>query len=371
MKPALLPAVDALLAQSDLSGTLKDLEVTLASVLQGIHGSSAEEINSALGRLSADLLSFHPVPQGCLAMACGALVEHDGDPQISGPALLALLPGFLQGARDFYTRARELAGVEGLSEEEAEDDPPEPSELFEMYFETIQEESPELAWSALGAENVTLSSIAHLGRSKSLRAFARGKPDLLELSNALDNCCEGGRSFLTKMLLVLDDEPLLVLDTDQNKGYRVTISAIPDNFQLHTALMAHLLGDPRQGWIEGIGFDRDAARYALIHTCDESSPILTGAFNLWNWTGLQADGKLTSNVEGNDHWIWNEGTPADIATFDGLRVVVLGPPPYHRTWRGGMIFHGMLPEFVVTEKLALADVQSWLHKLAAASKPTS
>ncbi len=171
------------------------------------------------------------------------------------------------------------------------------------------------------------------------------------------------------MLLVLDDEPLLILDTDQNKGYRAAFSAIPVNFQLHTVLMGQLFGDPREGWIEAVGFDLTAVRHALSHVCDHTAPTLTGAFNLWNWTGLQADGTLPELDTASEHWIWNEGVPADIVPFEGLRIVILGQPPYARSWRGGLIFDGMLPEFVVHEKLPESTVKEWFRRLGAAAKP--
>ena len=37
-------------------------------------------------------------------------------------------------------------------------------------------------------------------------------------------------------------------------------------------------------------------------------------------------------MTGSAYWIWNEGVPADIPTFEGTRVVLLGPPPYERSW---------------------------------------
>jgi len=115
----------------------------------------------------------------------------------------------------------------------------------------------------------------------------------------------------------------------------------------------------------------NAIHHAMTHVCDQSAPTLTGAFNLWNWTGLQADGTLPKPGSASDHWIWNEGVPADIVPFEGQRVVILGPPPYSRSWRGGLIFNGMIPELVVTEKLTKDEVRSWFRKLAAAPKPAT
>jgi hypothetical protein len=363
-------AINEFLSRATSSGTLRDLEHATGEVHEKIAEASPEERDAALRRLSAELPGMHPVPAAKVAITCGAIVENGGDPHISGPAIIPLLPGSLDGAIRFHELCEEKARADGTLQESEDEDAPEAEDLAQKYFKTIHAEAPEAAWAFLGENEVTLAVISHLARSKKLRSAARGMPELLRKSLDHDRLHRGGHSFLTKMLLVLDDEPLLVLDTDQNKGYRATFSAIPDNFQLHTVLMGHLFGDPNDGWIEAQGFDMDAVRHAMSHLCDRTAPTLSGAFNLWNWTGLQGDGTLPQANTASDHWIWNEGVPADIVPFEGLRVVILGPPPYSRSWRGGLIFGGMLPEFVVTEKLREPDVLAWFQKLAAAPKPS-
>ena len=169
------------------------------------------------------------------------------------------------------------------------------------------------------------------------------------------------------MLLVLDDEPLLVLHPERKLGYRATISATPDNFTLHTVLMANLFGDPHDGWIDADGEDLRLLRRAVIAQGGESAPVVAGLFNLVNWTGVDASGKLATGKQSSDHWIWNEGVPADIRLYEGLRIVLLGDPPYQRSWRAGLMFNGMLPEFAVQEKLPASEVSVWLAKLAAAT----
>jgi hypothetical protein len=42
-------------------------------------------------------------------------------------------------------------------------------------------------------------------------------------------------------------------------------------------------------------------------------------------------------------WIWNEGRPADIPQLDGVRVVVLEPEPYPRSWNTGRQYPLMSP----------------------------
>ena len=363
--------VDNLVTRATTSGTTQDLQQAVAAVHQAIPKASAAERDEALRRLSSSLGQMHPIAAAKVAVTCGALVENGGDPHISGPALVSLVPGMLDALIRFHQLCEEKARGDGLLPVKEKEKGPDAETLARKYFQVIIAEEPQAAWAYLGENDITLAAIAHLARSKKLRAAARAMPECLTKSLDHDRIQNYGHSFLTKMLLVLDDEPLLVLDTDEDKGYRATFSAIPDNFQLHTVLMGTLFGDPREGWIEAVGFDMNAIRHAMTHVCDQSAPTLTGAFNLWNWTGLQADGTLPKPGSASDHWIWNEGVPADIVPFEGQRVVILGPPPYSRSWRGGLIFNGMIPELVVTEKLTKDEVRSWFRKLAAAPKPAT
>lgn len=356
----LLAAVDELLTCATTSGSLERVQQTARLVQHSLGTATIDQQHEALRRLAARLPQMHPVPAAQVAIACGALVEHGGDPQIAGPAILDLVVPALAGAAAFHELCREKSSLIAPA-----DEAPHADQLAEEHFEEILHEHPPLAWAYMGEREVSLAAIAHLARSKPLRAAARTRPELLTNSQSLDRHYARGHSFLTKMLLVLDDEPLLVLHPERKLGYRATISAIPDNFTLHTVLMANLLGDPREGWIDAEGEDLRLLRRATIAQGGESAPVVAGLFNLVNWTGVDASRKLASGTQASDHWIWNEGVPADIRPFDGLRIVVLGDPPYQRSWRAGLMFSGMLPEFTVQEKLPASEVSAWLAKLAA------
>src|SRR5262249_48942441 len=62
--------------------------------------------------------------------------------------------------------------------------------------------------------------------------------------------------FLAKVALVLDDEPLIVLDPASRRGFRLTMSGVGDNEQLYT-ILAGVLADlgvpgvepPRPDWL--------------------------------------------------------------------------------------------------------------------------
>jgi hypothetical protein len=224
----------------------------------------------------------------------------------------------------------------------------------------------------MSEEFFRLGLIAHLSRSKSLRATARARPELLEGTLRLDALAGSDRSFLATMLHVLDNELLLVLHVEQEKGFDVRISGLTDNFQLHTLLAGAIIGTPVLGWVKG-----EAPSQRALAQCRDADPgpqggeEVTGAFNLHNWTALQADGSLAGGhgQDASDHWIWNEGWPAEIVPFEGRRIVLLGPPPYIRGWRAGRQFRGMPGELLVEQRLDARATRAWLERLQRASRP--
>ncbi len=150
------------------------------------------------------------------------------------------------------------------------------------------------------------------------------------------------------LLLTLDDEPLVVLHRPSGRGYRLTISGVGDNFQLHTLLAAALIGNPRKGWVEA---ERPQRSWILAATDGPPDPPggIRGQFNL-----VDAFGK----------WVWNEGRPADIPLFDGVRVLILDPPSYARSWNAGRAYPLMTPTVTVDEVLPADQAARRLARVA-------
>src|SRR5262249_53397628 len=150
---------------------------------------------------------------------CGACCEHGGDPLSAGPALLDRLPAFLTHVREYHELCRQRYEAEEeqrpAQADGEEEEPPSADDLAQRYLEALFPEHPQAVWAYVGIEEVSLGAIAHLSRSPALRATARGRPELLPLSQAADAASHGVASFLTKMLRVLDEEPLLVLHPGQ------------------------------------------------------------------------------------------------------------------------------------------------------------
>jgi hypothetical protein len=152
------------------------------------------------------------------------------------------------------------------------------------------------------------------------------------------------------LALVLDDEPLVVLDLASGRGFRLTMSGVGDNFQLHTLLADRLSGrrgvpglkPPKRGWVAA-ATDGEIRRPA-------SDPIFR-RFRLF---------------DGHGAYVFPEGRPADIQPLDGTRVLVLHPPLAPLGWTGGRFYAHMNPSLTLGRVLDPAEVASWLGRVAPA-----
>ena len=74
-------------------------------------------------------------------------------------------------------------------------------------------------------------------------------------------------------------------------------------------------------------------------------------------------------VDGEGHWIWLEGVPADIPVVDGDRLVVLDPLPEPRTWDAGRQFAQMVPTVRVLGALTAQEAALKIVSVPAVSTP--
>jgi hypothetical protein len=152
-------------------------------------------------------------------------------------------------------------------------------------------------------------------------------------------------TWLHGLLLVLDLEPLLVLHPASGQGFEVTIGGLGDNYQLHTLLAYRLIPSliagepPLESWVDAASVGPEL----------EPPGGIRGQFELSDASG---------------ETIWNEGRPCDIPLFEGRRVVVLGPPPYARSWNAGRLYPMMTPMVDVTRVLPSDEAASWLGKIS-------
>ena len=351
----------ARLARADNS-TSAAFEDAIRAVWRAASRVPPEMANDAM-RTMLPLLSVPSVPRaGFVALCCGGLVERGADPEIALAVVIERLRGVLPEAVAFAEAALQLSRTEQIPGTDVD-----LTAMVEEFGSHVARAQPPLAWAWTATDLFGRAAIAMLSRSKAGREAARHDA---ELANGLARLAGvlPLANWLAQILAVLDDEEILVLHPGLGRGYRVRISGLADNFQLHTLLAGALLGDPAQGWLPGQAPLPQVLAAARGETVDGESPVARGVFNLVGWRGLNAEGQLPAGGE-QALWIWGEGAPSEIEPFEGLRVVLLGETPYARSWPAEARFPGLAAEVAVLEKLDAATVGNWLRRLAAAAHP--
>ncbi len=340
-------------------------------ITEAATGASIQQLDDAVARLAALLPGIAIQRAGLLALVCGALVELGAHMEpLAGPALTRFSEAVQHALPFVEACSAEAAACNSPGENESDDLDTE--EAIERFGPQVAERMPDASQAFASLDLLSTAALAVLSRSKALRKQAQADIPLVQ---AIARFAEVGMELPCdhEMLSLLDDEQVIVLHPALARGYVIRIAGIGNNFQLHTLLADALIGDPGQGWLPGQRPSPQVAALAKdapISDLDDL-PTAHGTFNLWNWTALRADGTLPEGqTDGSEHWIWNEGIPADIVPFQGTRVILLGPPPYPRSWGSGRLFPDMVGELEVHRHLSPEEVRSWLDRIASAPKPT-
>jgi len=327
----------------------------LQAAVEGLWGAAQQadvaELDAVLPRLCGLLGDLPTGPGGHVATLAGAMVERGADAEpMAGPVGEGLAE-CLEAALAFVGLWRQIHGAD------AELPDPE-GDIVEHAMDTLLASGiPEIEQFAFLAVSGWISlpiwerpALACLQRKTGRAGFGR-RDDISAYLEQLGEVYD--LHWVAGLLAVLDDETLIVLHRETGRGYQVTVGGIGDNFQLHTLLAATLSGPaadgllpdvrPTDGWIS-------AATTGDVYPPD--GPV-AGQFNL-----VDAYGK----------WIWNEGTPADIPALGDHRVVVLDPPPYHRTWNIGRQYPMMAPSMRLDRVLPADEAGAWLGKVLPAGE---
>jgi hypothetical protein len=356
---------------SDPNSQPADAQAALSQMLKSAAQADPAQRDAAMKALAEAVPTLKIGRAAFLALGAGALIEGGANPKQVAEPILTRTAEALTRTLPFVAACRaaaEAAGPSSTSDEEDEEPEDDDSAAVERFGDQVGSTMPEGAEAFGALESLEAATLAILCRSKETRQRAHADKRFKDAVRQLESACH--LESLAKMLSVLDDEELIVLHPEQQRGYVIRIAGIGDNFQLHTLLAGTLIGDPAQGWLSG---DRpDPRAVALAHNAPyDADQHLTehGAFNLVNWFGLRPDGTLPEGTADHDSWIWNEGIPDDIAPFEGTRVILLGPPPYARSWNAGRFFPGMAGELQVVRQLSGEETRQWLARLAAAPQP--
>ncbi|MBL1086123.1 hypothetical protein JK359_29880 [Streptomyces actinomycinicus] len=290
--------------------------------------AAEHELTQAGPRLAALLPQVPPGPDGAVAVAVGACTERGADPAACAPHVLDGLARTLAAAERFCERWAATGGGEFPDPEQQPD---------AALFDRVGRETA-VAWLTLHQwEMASVAMLNHAAVRTSLDAGTRTA--LFQALRSVEEASGHDFKCLAYALLVLDDEPLVVLHRPTGTGYALRMSGVGDTFQLHTLLADVLIGG---GHVPGRA---PSAEEAAVCRDQPGQVHTTGAFNLVTPAG---------------DWVWNEGTPSDIPVVDGVRLLVLDPPPYERSWPAGRFFPHMTGDLVLERVLAPEEARRLL-----------
>ncbi len=303
---------------------------------RSLQEAGEHEVVQAAPRLAALLEEVPAGPRATVAVIVGACVERGADPGACAPYVVRELAETLADVLEFCERWKETGGGDFPDPEGGQADP--------ALFDRV---GPEAALAWLTLPQFEMATLAMLNDPRG-RAQLSGplRERLLRAARMVGEASGHDVKCLTYALLVLDDEPLVVLHRPTGTGYALRMSGIGDNFQLHTLLADVLVGG---GHVPG---HAPSAQEAAVCRDAPGQVPTTGSFNL---------------VTPGGEWVWNEGTPTDIPVVDGVRLLVLDPPPYQRGWPAGRFFPGMRGD-VVLERVLGPEETGRLFALCAPAK---
>ena len=318
---------------------------TLVSVLRA---ASPVQVQPALQLLVPVVAEVPLGPGAALAGVVGSIADVGSDPRPALAVLVERACGAMEDAARFAEVHRALLG-----EPPNPDDPAaiaDTSDRFVTAGHGLAAKDAHRLVEAWFTGGDWTQPVLFLSQRADVRAALPQRERLLAAVECVREVFATA-DWLYGLLMVLDDEPLTVIHRPTGRGFRVTIGGIGDNFQLHTLLAAHLIGDTAAGWLPGAR--PSPQEIASADGTGEMVPPagITGNFNL---------------VAINGEWIWNEGRPADIPVTDGERVVILDPEPYKRSWNTGRVYPLMRPTLMVERQLSQAEAAAVL----ATAKPS-
>ncbi len=350
-------SVERLLEATTKTGNDRALRSAVDRVMKAFDARDTKATRAALRTLAAGAEHADGRAAQVLSLVLGALVEAGASPELAWPAASRNLPQALEAATRF-ARACVKASGEPLVDE-----------AIAASGAAVSAKKPRdaAAWKMLSAR--CLSAVACLTRSRKLRKQEQASGVLAEAVYPLEAAVEEV-SFLSQVLAILDDEPVLVLHPESRRGYRVVMRDISSNLELFVLLTDAIVGDPKKGLLDGARPDpRAVAALKDPASTPKKPPTVQVTFNLASFHALAADGTLPdADPDDTEHWIWLEGVPAHIPVFRGERVILLQDPPVARMMIVEPSFTALAPAVRLKAKLPPAEVDRLLVAMGKATK---
>lgn len=354
-KKDLLAAVTQLVEVARAGGAASDraLKTAVNRVVGAFDAGDATTAKKALRALAAGAADAEGRAAQVLHLTMGALVEAGAPAELAWPTLAQGLPELLVRATRFGRACVKRAGNELVEEA-----------LAEVGAEVAAEKPADArAWQELSSR--CLAAIACLTRSRKVREAARADARLLEAADPLSTAV-AEVAVLVQAVLVIDDEPLVVLHPGTRRGYRVRLRQLASNAELVVLLADALVGDTKKGLLPGERPDpRAVAALQGRGKVPARASEIVAAFELLPWTALTADGTLTPEAVAHHHGVLPlDGFPAGIPPLADERVVLLADAAHEHVVQAEPTFDALHPEVRLTSKMPAAEVDALLRAIA-------
>ncbi|MBI1832015.1 MAG: hypothetical protein HYR84_11255 [Planctomycetes bacterium] len=302
---------------------------------------------------------------GCLANTCGVVVELGGDPAIALDPVLDRITLLFARIPEIVQIMRDRLGVEN------------PNAVAHDDWPNLGRDHPDHAW-VIGdwhaIQFLGCAAMAMLCRDVESRQRGRDRIDLAQTAQAAAND-NPYAYYVSAVLGMIDDEPLIVLDVPRRLGFRVRLTAVRNDFHLFTLLQDALLAHPTaKDWSgprvsplivavaksERMLHDISPNEWSSEPEASAKDASDSAIWTYYSWHALKPDDTLMTMQESVGQlpfWIWGEGSPMDIPLLDGERVVLLGPLEMPRMWNVGFFspLHPALRSVVEVEAVLTSE----------------
>jgi hypothetical protein len=216
-------------------------------------------------------------------------------------------------------------------------------------------------WDAIAP--IASKAVDVLTGSLVARRIARVVPGLCDNAAVLAEHIPPVRD-LVDLLAIEDDAVFLVLHPPTERGFRIQVAGIENNFELQVLLADLLADDDSAGQLPAERPDPRVVAVCRGEWRQQEGLVGRASFGMYSAGALRADLTLPEGLACCDHWLWGAAAPASIPYFDGERVILLGPPPFRMTWDVERRFPRVRGEAQLVEVLDRETVRGWLRRLA-------
>lgn len=343
---------------SDPLSSNEDVNTSLQPCFRLLADSSEQDVDTFMKKTMA-LSNLPNIERGTLAVTvCGYLVENGFPSQAALYEFITLYDDLLNKAQPFYdilqSQINKSRFVEGERDEA----------INKIYSELLNDQdivdtdtyNAVIALDKFYTCGISLFSVNEDNFEKAKSQLGK------KIAFAADY--SQGCFWIDKLFSVLFDEPVVVIDIDNNIGFEGKISGIVDNYQLQHLLMSLPALNNGASSIneENIAIANGTGPQTSENTVESKWNMYHwGLSRQTNWKSLINNKEnLSLSVEFRECWIWSEGAPVDIPVHNHRRVILLGSPSYSRSSRAQRTFKNLQASIVVEKELSESEIHEWL-----------